>query len=171
MLLQAIFLYFAAVIAGSSFMVITRRNPVHSVLWLLLMFFHVAGLFILVQAEFLAAVQIIVYAGAILVLYLFVIMLLNVEKERMRRAAHSGWLFYSLIGLLVLIEVCILIGRAHFNGAVGPYTVERVATEGNSQLVGQVLYTDFLFPFEIASVILLMAMVGAIVLAKKKLPR
>lgn len=152
-------------------MVITRRNPVHSVLWLLLMFFHVAGLFILLQAEFLAAVQIIVYAGAILVLYLFVIMLLNVEKERMRRAAHPGWFFYSLIGLLVLIEICILIGRAHFNGTMGPFTVERVASEGNSQLVGQVLYTEFLFPFEIASVILLVAMVGAIVLAKKKLAR
>lgn len=171
MLLQGIFLLFATVIVVSAVMVVTRRNPVHSVLWLLLLFFHVAGLFVLVQAEFLAAVQIIVYAGAILVLYLFVIMLLNVEKERMRRVAHQGWFFYTLIGLFVLIEVIMLVGAAHFDGTKGQFTVDMVAREGNSELVGKVLFTEFLFPFEIASVILLVAMVGAIVLAKKKLPR
>jgi len=169
MLLQAGFLYFATVIIFCALMVITRRNPVHSVLFMLPLFFHVAGIFVMLNAEFVAAVQVLVYAGAIMVLFLFVVMLLNVEREKIRERFQVKWFVTVPLGLTLAGFFVIILGRSSFTGTQGQYTIEAVKAMGNSQAVGQVLYTDFLFPFEIASIILLVAMVGAIVLAKKNL--
>src|SRR5512139_1765222 len=109
MINQLIFLYFAAVIIVTAILTITRRNPVHSVLFMLLLFFHIAGVFVLLNAEFMAAVQLIVYAGAILILYLFVVMLLNVDRESKSSRANRFWPWIALFGLIVLAEIAALV--------------------------------------------------------------
>jgi NADH-quinone oxidoreductase subunit J len=141
---------------------------VHSVVLLLVMFFHVAGLYLFLNAEFLAAIQIIVYAGAILVLFLFVVFLLNLRKELMAQIYIVRWPFgfIAVIGILLLIFSGI---RSFTLGPRGEYTVERIVGETHTAAIGKVLYTQFIFPFEVASVLLLVAIVGAVVLAKKQL--
>jgi len=160
-----LFSYFAAVIVLTAFLVIASRKPVNSALALLVMFFHVAGLFVLLDAEFIAAVQIIVYAGAILVLYLFVVMLLNVRAEEryQRQGAVS-----LVIGLAILFEAVLILRRTGFADRK-PSSVfpDPASALGNTEGIGRVLYTTYLFPFEVASLILLVAMIGAILLAKK----
>jgi NADH-quinone oxidoreductase subunit J len=162
------FLYFAGIIVLTSVLVVALRNPIYCVLSLLIMFFHVAGLYVTLHAEFLAAVQIIVYAGAILVLYLFVVMLLNVKREE---RYHLQWPVVSLLGVTILTEVLMLWFQGRENGAPPgvPGAAETVEAVGNTEAIGEVLYSTYLFPFEVASLILLVAMIGAIVLAKKDL--
>jgi len=164
---QVFFFYFAFVIAAASVLVVAVRNPIYSALALLIMFFHVAGLFVTLHAEFLAAVQIIVYAGAILVLYLFVVMLLNLRQDD---RYHRQWPMAAAVGVTLVIEAVILTamkGRATPVVATGTETT----VEGTSNVgtIGDVLYSTYLFPFEVASLILLVAMIGAIILAKKDL--
>ncbi len=159
------FFYFAGVIALTSVLVVAFRNPIYSVLSLLIMFFHVAGLYVTLHAEFLAAVQIIVYAGAILVLYLFVVMLLNVKRED---RYHAQLPVAGFLGVTILTELLLLA----FQRKVAPETTslppqQAVDAAGNTEAIGEVLYSTYLFPFEVASLILLVAMIGAIVLAKK----
>lgn len=162
------FFYFALVIALTSILVVALRNPIYSALSLLIMFFHVAGLYVTLHAEFLAAVQIIVYAGAILVLYLFVVMLLNLKHDE---RYHRQWPIAALLGGILVVEGTVL---ALLKVQAGPRTdsTETAAVEGlgNTEALGDVLYTSYLFPFEVASLILLVAMIGAIVLAKRDLP-
>ena len=164
---QLFFFYFALVIALSSLLVVALRNPVYSALALLIMFFHVAGLYVTLHAEFLAAVQIIVYAGAILVLYLFVVMLLNLKQDD---RYHQQWPAAALIGGTLIVEGIVLSlakGRTIPPAPVNPEgTVEAL---GNTESLGDVLYSTYLFPFEVASLILLVAMIGAIILAKRDL--
>ena len=162
MINQAIFLYFAVVIVVSALLMITRRNPIHSVLFMLLLFFHIAGVFVLLNAEFLAAVQLIVYAGAILILYLFVVMLLNVDRESTSNRANKYWPWISLFGLVILGEIALLVMRGSF-----PRELEQSMHETNVRELGISLYTKYLVPFEIASVILLVGLIGAVMLAKK----
>jgi len=169
MLLQVGFIYFASVILICALLVIASKNPVHSALFMLPLFFHVAGIFIMLNAEFVAAVQILVYAGAILVLFLFVIMLLNVEREEKGRRFQGNWPVSAALGVTLAGFIMTILVRSSFTGTKGQYTIEAVRQTGNSEAIGKVLYTDFLFPFEVASVILLVAMIGATVLAKKKL--
>jgi NADH-quinone oxidoreductase subunit J len=161
------FFYFALVIALASILVVALRNPIYSALSLLIMFFHVAGLYVTLHAEFLAAVQIIVYAGAILVLYLFVVMLLNLKHDE---RYHQQWPIAGLIGLALVIEglvLTLLKGRATpREPALSETAVEGL---GNTEALGDVLYTTYLFPFEVASLTLLVAMIGAIILAKRDL--
>jgi NADH-quinone oxidoreductase subunit J len=166
---QLFFCYFAGIIILTSVLVIALRNPIYSALSLLIMFFHVAGLYVTLHAEFLAAVQIIVYAGAILVLYLFVVMLLNLKRED---RYHAQFLVGILMGLMMLTEVVLLILQrqtggqtASVPGAVRGDGLKPVA--GNTETIGEVLYSTYLFPFEVASLILLVAMIGAIILAKR----
>ena len=161
---QAIFLYFAAVIIATAVLTITRRNPVHSVLFMLLLFFHIAGVFVLLNAEFLAAVQLIVYAGAILILYLFVVMLLNVDRESKASRANRYWPWITAFGLVVAAEIGLLVARGSFPAADG--RTMQAAGAGVKEL-GVELYGNYLVPFEIASVILLVGLVGAVMLAKK----
>lgn len=150
-----------------SLLIITRSNPVHSVLWMLVLFFNIAGLYLFLNAEFLAAVQIILYAGAILVLFLFVIMMLNLKEEFTAERFIDEWPIGVGLGLSILMFVFFIIAKL-VSGPVGTYTIEAVKAETHTKSIGRVLYTEYLFPFEIASLILLIAIVGAIVLAKKK---
>jgi NADH-quinone oxidoreductase subunit J len=155
-------------LAVTSMLVDALRNPVYSALSLLVMFFHVAGLFVTLHAEFLAAVQIIVYAGAILVLYLFVVMLLNVKQDD---RYHSQWRIAGIVCVPLLIESIVLLsggggatdpgGRSVQTGQHEPLAVD------NTLAIGKTLFSTYLFPFEVASLVLLVAMIGAIVLAKR----
>ena len=159
-----LFSYFAGVILLTGIMVIGLRNPIYSVLSLLVLFFHVAGIYLMLDAEFIAAVQIIVYAGAILVLYLFVVMLLNLKvEEGYQRQLVIG----LLLGFAVAGEIVFIISQSTFGKGLKSVPSISDPSLGNTEAVGQLLFTQYLFPFEVASVILLVAMVGAIVLAKK----
>ncbi|OGW39427.1 MAG: hypothetical protein A2Y97_02540 [Nitrospirae bacterium RBG_13_39_12] len=168
MLPKLFFAYFAFAMVLISILVVTRRNPVHSVLWMLLLFFHIAGLYLFLNAEFLAAIQIIVYAGAILVLFLFVVFLLNLKEEVKAKRFISAWSagFTFAVALFVVFMLSI---RSFIAAPPGKYTVDLIKSESNIQVLGKVLYTEFLFPFEVASLILLIAIIGAIVLAKKRI--
>ena len=162
---ELFFFYFALIIAVSSVLVVALRNPIYSALSLLIMFFHVAGLYVTLHAEFLAAVQVIVYAGAILVLYLFVVMLLNLKQDD---RYHRQWPVAAVVGAALVVEAIML---TLLKGQAAPVTAagQETAVEGlgNTEALGDVLYSTYLFPFEVASLILLVAMIGAIVLAKK----
>lgn len=171
MVLQAIFFYlFAAITVASAFMVISSRNPVHSVLFLILAFVNCAGLFMLTGAEFLALLLIVVYVGAVAVLFLFVVMMLDVDFVELR----EGFLQYlpigGLVGCIVLAELLMVLGSWIFApGAVASGTQpipEMAGPDGisNIQALGEVLYTKYIFFFQIAGLILLVAMIGAIVL-------
>ncbi|RJQ22796.1 MAG: NADH-quinone oxidoreductase subunit J [Nitrospiraceae bacterium] len=166
---QGFFAYFAGMITILSLLVVTRKNPVHSVLWMLVMFLHIAGLYLLLNAEFLAAIQIIVYAGAILVLFLFVIMLLNLRGEETEKRFQKQWPFGLGAAAALGVFLVLITGNITVLPPPGPYTVEAIRSEGSIMTIGKVLYTDFLMPFEIASLILLVAIIGAVVLAKKRL--
>ena len=165
-----VFYAFASVLLVSGLLVITSRNPVHSALFLVLAFCSLAGVYLLLHAEFVAMVQVIVYAGAIMVLFLFVIMYLNLKRDvehgvhiALRRGA--GW----ILGALLIAEGWLLLGR---RWAPGPVSTDATlaAPVGNTQAIGQALYTRYLFPFEITSMLLLVAMVGAVVIAKGRGP-
>ncbi len=144
-------------------LVVIVRNPIYSALSLLVMFFHVAGLYVTLHAEFLAAIQIIVYAGAILVLYLFVVMLLNVKQEESFNRQGPVALF---LGVVLLTEAVLLtVSRGFTVGTPAPG--REGAAVGNTESIGELLYSTYLFPFEIASLILLVAMIGAVILSKK----
>jgi len=164
--------WFFGYLAGAtillSILVVLGRNPVHSVLWMLLMFLHVAGLYLLLNAEFLAATQVIVYAGAILVLFLFVVMLLNLKEEMRVRQFTGGWLFRGLIalGIIYVLRKGLEGFRVEFKG---PWSIEAVERATHTKALGQVLFTDYILPFEVASLVLLVAIIGAVFLAKKRL--
>jgi NADH-quinone oxidoreductase subunit J len=163
-----LFFYCAAVIIGASLLVVLLRNPIYSTIALLVMFAHVAGLYVLLNAEFIAAVQVVVYAGAILVLYLFVVMLLNVKREaRFQRQVIPA----VVVAVLLLSEITAVVFWGRVGGSIGgsggAFSAERIQAVGNTMLIGQVLFSTYLYPFEIASLLLLVAMVGAIVLSKK----
>lgn len=166
---QLFFLYFAVMIIGGSILVVTRKNPVHSVLWMLALLVHIAALYLFLNAEFLAAIQIIVYAGAILVLFLFVIMLLNLRKEETEKKFQKQWLLSVIIGAVFIIFFVLILDEITVIPSPGQYTVKFIQSEGSIMTIGKVLYTEYLLPFEIASLILLVAIIGAVVLAKKKI--
>ena len=144
-------------------LVVVLRNPIYSALSLLVMFFHVAGLYVTLHAEFLAAIQIIVYAGAILVLYLFVVMLLNVKREEQFNQQGPVALF---LGVVLLTEAALLTVSRGFTVGT-PEAGREGSAVGNTESIGEILYSTYLFPFEIASLILLVAMIGAVILSKK----
>jgi NADH-quinone oxidoreductase subunit J len=163
---QLFFFYLAGIIVLTSILVVALRNPVYSALSLLIMFFHVAGLYVTLRAEFVAAVQIIVYAGAILVLYLFVVMLLNVKRED---RYHAQLPLGALLGVTILTEVILLTWQHGGSAPPQPVATPPAPAIGNTEAIGELLYSTYVFPFEVASLILLVAMIGAIVLAKKDL--
>jgi len=151
-------------------MVVLSRNPVHSALFLVVTFFSLAGLYVLLNAPFLAAVQVLVYAGAIMVLFLFVIMLLNLkvasgEFEKLLNLKILG----AGAAVFLVFEILYMISKGVFLGVFGQYTPQVMAQEGNTKLIGKLLFTDYLLPFEITSILLIVAIIGAVVLAKKTL--
>jgi NADH-quinone oxidoreductase subunit J len=169
---EAIAFYFiAACILGFAVLVVTTKDTVHSVLFLVLDFLFVAALYVLLGAQFLAAIQILVYAGGIVVLYLFVVMLVNLKRPP---EAHSDprrktqWGF--ALSVAVLVELAIVATREYVRpGPALAAASAALPVSGNTEEVGWLLYTSYLIPFEIASMLLLVAMIGAIVLAKREL--
>ena len=165
-MLTALFFYlFSVVCIGAAFMVVASKNPVHAVLFLILAFFNAAGLFVLLGAEFLAMILVVVYVGAVMVLFLFVVMMLDVDFAELR----AGFIKYlpvgAVVGLLLLVELVFVVGAwitapdlAH-DAPTPP-----VAEVSNTKALGDVLYTQYIYLFEAAGLILLVAMVGAIVL-------
>ena len=166
--LEAIFFYlFAFVAVGSAFMVISSRNPVHSVLFLILTFFNAAGLFLLAGAEFLAMILLIVYVGAVMVLFLFVIMMLDVDFAEFKSGALQYAPIGALVGLILAAELVVVTGGYVLapqlgSGAAKP--IPDLATRSNTAALGDILYTDYIHFFQMAGLVLLVAMVGAIVL-------
>jgi NADH-quinone oxidoreductase subunit J len=162
----------SAFILGFAVMVISTRDTVHSVLFLVLDFLFVAALYVLLGAEFLAAIQVLVYAGGIVVLYLFVVMLVNLKRPP---EAHQDPNRQTKLGFALSAAVLLELGAIAAYGYVRPApvlagtTAAAIPVSGNTEEVGWLLYTNYLIPFEIASVLLLVAMIGAIVLAKREL--
>jgi NADH-quinone oxidoreductase subunit J len=167
---QLVFYLLSAVAVAAGVMVISARNPVHSVLFLILAFFNAAGLFVLLGAEFLAMVLVVVYVGAVAVLFLFVVMMLDINFVRLR----EGFLQYlpvgGLIGLILLVELVLVLG----SWALGPEQAfaERPAPPGvsNIEALGDLFYTDYFYLFQAAGLILLVAMIGAITLTLRRRP-
>ncbi len=173
---QTAFYYMAAASVASAILAVTRKNPVHSMLWVLALFLHVAGIFLLLGAEFLAAVQVIVYAGAILVFYLFVVMLLDLPDEEARPRFGKHWPLAVAVGLSFAALAWLARAESlHPNGSWFAPGVERVAAErppqGSLSDIGMALFGPFALPFEIASLVLLAAIIGAVVLAKRRAAR
>jgi NADH-quinone oxidoreductase subunit J len=167
MLPKLFFGYFATVITVLSLLVVTRKNPVHSVMWMLLLFFNLASMYLFLNAEFIAAIQVIVYAGAILVLFLFVVLLLNLREELLTTRFINSWPAGLIIALALFVGVGFTVS-SFVPGISGRYTIDYIRKETFTKVLGEVLYTEYLFPFEIASLILLVSIIGALVLAKKR---
>ena len=163
-----VFYLFAVIAVLAAVGVVALRNPVYSALSLAVVFVSLAATYILLNAPFIAAAQVMIYAGAILILFLFVIMLLSPEIERGLGPLKSQRGLAVLGGVVLVLELAVVLGRGVLPGATGPYTPERLAQVGDTQAVGAMLFTDFLLPFEITSMLLLVAVVGVIVLAKKR---
>ncbi|MGA1846406.1 NADH-quinone oxidoreductase subunit J [Deferribacter abyssi] len=164
---QVAFYILAFLAIVSSLFMITRINPVHSALWMLLTFFSVAGIFVQLDAEFIAAIQVLVYAGAILVLYLFVVMLLNPKSHGFIKIPFR-YAIGTLVSIVLVVQIFIAMKTTNILGLKGSVTEQMMKELGNVKLFGKELFTNFLVPFEIASILLLVAMIGAIVLAKKE---
>lgn len=161
-----VFYSLAAMTVISAILVVSRKNAVHSAVFLILTFFNVAGLYILLNAEFLAAVQILVYAGGIMVLFLFVIMLVNIEEVAKIKATHQqAAIAFGVAGLL-FIFLAIVVYKGVFR-SLGGEMPHVAAMGGHTEALGARLFTDYLLPFEIISMLLLVAMIGAIVLCRK----
>jgi NADH-quinone oxidoreductase subunit J len=166
MIVLAFFFYlFACICVASAVMVIASRNPVHSVLWLILAFVNAAGLFLLTGAEFLAFILIVVYVGAVAVLFLFVIMMLDLDFAEIKHGVLQYLPFGLLIGGILLVELLLVVGSWAIGGGVPHAGAVPIPTNvTNTEALGLVLYTRYVYFFEAAGMILLVAMVGAIVL-------
>lgn len=167
-ILQLLFFYLVAFIAiGSGLGVILCKNPINSAISLVMTFFCLAIFYLTLHAPFMAAVQVMVYAGAIMVLIIFVMMLLNQGAEVVARYRHAvvGAL---VVSALMVIEFLVTLKHGDVNGVVGPVDGKMIESVGHTELIGRALFTDFLLPFEIASILLLVAIVGAVVLAKRE---
>jgi NADH-quinone oxidoreductase subunit J len=167
-MVSVFFTYFALASIAAGVLTVALKHPVHCGLALLTLLLHVSGLFILLNAEFLWAVQLIVYAGAILVLYLFVLMLLNLKTDD--RYFHSTYLYFLPPAAIGSLYVLILLFRSPFAGAKGDAPTVAVLQDGDTYAVGIKMFSDYLLQFEIVGVFLLGAVIGAIVLAKTPKP-
>jgi len=165
--MEVIFFYLVALIAVlSGVLVVTCKSPVNSALALVNTFFCLAVFYVMLHAPFMAAIQIMVYAGAIMVLILFVIMLLNLGVEPLKKYTHTIW--GIIAGSLVFVLTFLFITRGQTSKMAGGITDEVVMRQGHTELIGKAIFVDFLLPFEIASILLLVAIVGAVILAKRE---
>ena len=170
-LTQAISFYiFAAMVLAGAILTITRRNAVHSAMFLIVSLMGVAGLYLLQQAEFLFAVQIVLYIGGIMVLFLFVIMLVNLDQAAKEKQFNGQWWIALISVALVGAQVTYFLwkGGAAFKIAQ-PGTLPAATTLGNTEALADLLFREYLLPFEIASILLLVAIVGSVVMAKKRI--
>ncbi len=168
MAVASIFFYlFSAILLAAAFMVIASRNPVHSVLFLILAFFNSAGLFILMGAEFLAMILVVVYVGAVAVLFLFVVMMLDIDFTELRQGMLQYLPIGASIGIILLIELIMVVGSwviAPEIIAAVPEKTPGMADVSNTEAIGRLLYTKYIYLFQAAGMVLLVAMIGAIVL-------
>ena len=160
----ATFYIFAAILIFAALRVITTRNPVHAALWLVLCFFTASGLWILLKAEFLAIALVLVYVGAVMVLFLFVVMMLDVNFDSLRTNFRSYVPVGATVGLLVLIEMALVL----IGSGVGGNEAPPEAAGSNTKALGKLIYVDYVYPFEIAAVLLLVAIIAAIALTHRK---
>ncbi len=165
------FYFFSAILIASAIMVIGARNPVHSVLFLILAFFNAAGLFVLAGAEFLAMILIVVYVGAVAVLFLFVVMMLDVDFAELKKGALQYLPFGALIGLVLVAELVMAGSAWTLKPAVSAARTHAFpAGISNTRALGHIIYTDYVYYFQIAGLVLLVAMIGAIVLTLRTRP-
>ncbi|MFP4312817.1 MAG: NADH-quinone oxidoreductase subunit J [Alphaproteobacteria bacterium] len=175
MIIQALAFYlFAGVLVMSAIAVITARNPVHSVLFLILAFFNSAGLFILLGAEFIGMILVIVYVGAVAVLFLFVVMMLDVSFSDLRKGAMQYVPLGLLLGIVLLIELAFIYAGWNYSAVAeniaNPIAGDEKLAISNTEALGMKLYTDYVYAFQLAGIILLVAMIGAIVLTHRVRP-
>ncbi len=172
--LQAAFFYlFAFVAIASAFMVIAARNPVHSVLFLILTFFNAAALFLLTGAEFLAMILLVVYVGAVAVLFLFVVMMLDVDFAELKKGSLQYAPIGGLVGLILAAELIVVVAGSSFSAKLPNTTAQptpALTDRTNTAALGDILYTSYAFYFQIAGLVLLVAMIGAIVLTLRHKP-
>ncbi len=162
------FLIISLVAIVSAILVITCKNPINSALSLIMTFFCLATYYVMLDAPFMAAVQVMVYAGAIMVLIVFTIMLLNIRIDASKKHSHK-LIFGSIIGFFTLLNVVFVLIRSRAAVPTGPYSGDMIKNIGHTELIGREMFTNFLLPFEITSILLLVAIVGAVILAKKKI--
>jgi NADH-quinone oxidoreductase subunit J len=162
------FLIVTLVAVVSSIMVLTCKNPINSALSLILTFFCLATYYVMLDAPFLAAVQVMVYAGAIMVLIVFTIMLLNIRVDATKKHAHMIF-FGCIIGFATLVNTAFIVFKSKVATPTGPYAASTIKDIGHTEMIGREMFTTFLLPFEITSILLLVAIVGAVIIAKKKI--
>ncbi len=170
---EVLFIVLAIAAVGSSLMMVTGKNPIHSALWMIVTFFVMAVIYLLLNAQFIAVAQVMVYAGAIMMLILFVIMLVHMEQGPQvdAGAAHRSKatrVATALITTILFGEVLFGALFSQITGKIGDHPAETVNSIGNVKAIGSLLYGQYLFPFEIASILLLVGIVGAVVIAKRK---
>src|SRR5690606_25149109 len=163
-----VFYFLAVIMVFAALRVITARNPVHAALFLVLTFFNAGGLWLLLQAEFLAITLVMVYVGAVMVLFLFVVMMLDINLDRLREGFWSYLPVAALVGILMLVEMAMVLGGSYFGLEAMPAPPAAAETYSNTREIGRVLYTDYVYPFELASLVLLVAMVAAVALTLRK---
>lgn len=163
-----IFYFFAVIMVLAALRVITARNPVHAALFLVLAFFNAGGIWMLLHAEFLAITLVLVYVGAVMVLFLFVVMMLDINLDRLREGFWSYLPIGALVGALMLIEMVMVLGGSYFGLEAMPAPAALPADHSNVRELGRVLYTDYVYAFELAAVVLLVAMISAVTLTLRK---
>ena len=167
------FYIFATILVGSAVMVVFSKNPVHSVLFLILAFFNAAGLFVLLGAEFVAMILVIVYVGAVAVMFLFVVMMLDINFTELRKGVQDYLPIGLLIGFILLVEMVVIVGGWSMTDGIATTIMAPtppINEVTNTDAIGRILYTDYIYLFQLAGLILLVAMIGAIVLTHRKRP-
>jgi len=163
-----VFYFFATILVLASLRVITAKNPVHAALFLVLAFFTAGGIWMLLQAEFLAIALVLVYVGAVMVLFLFVVMMLDINLERIRQGFWSYLPVGALIGILMVVEMIVVLGGQYFSLEGMPKPSDFPDGYSNTKELGRLIYTDYVYPFELASIVLLVAMIAAVALTLRK---
>jgi NADH-quinone oxidoreductase subunit J len=163
----ALFWFFSAILVFAALRVVTSRNPVHAVLWLVLAFFTAAAHWLMLQAEFLAIVLVLVYVGAVMVLFLFVVMMLDINFDNLRKEFRSYIPVGATVGVLVLVEMALTLVGGRLSVPVG-VAANPVVSGSNTKALGALVYTEYVYPFELAAVILLVAIIAAIALTHRK---
>ena len=163
-----IFYFFSAILLFAGARVITARNPVHAALFLVLAFFTAAGLWLMLEAEFLAITLVLVYVGAVMVLFLFVVMMLDINLDKLREGFWDYLPMAAVVAVLLVIEMTLILGGRYFSLSAINNPVPHTADYSNTKEIGRLLYTDYVYAFELAAVILLVAIVAAIALTLRR---
>ncbi|MDR1463302.1 MAG: NADH-quinone oxidoreductase subunit J [Azoarcus sp.] len=163
-----VFYFLSTIMVLAALRVVTARNPVHAVLYLVLTFFNAGGIWLLLSAEFLAIVLVMIYVGAVMVLFLFVVMMLDIDFKKLREGFWSYLPVGALVGGLLAVEMALVLGGSYFGVDVMPEPAAKAVEYSNTRALGLVLYTDYVYPFELAAFVLLIAMVAAVSLTLRR---